>query len=122
MSSVRQFAEVQTGDCVLDVVIPLVIVATIGSTSLTVGQILDLPAFNAANIGAATPATFTNYAHLYDLPFAQVVMYGNAADWTADTNGQVWVQAKISDQLVRSWESVFAGMVLGEAMLLRKAT
>lgn len=124
-STVRQFSEVQVGDMIADFVLPLVSVATAGNTTLAVGQVCDIVAFNAANRALSpgqTPATYSGYVHLEDLPNCEVDAYPTAQDQQNNTNASCWVQAKIGDDLARSWESVFCNLVLGHSVLLRKKT
>jgi hypothetical protein len=125
-STSRLFAEIKQGDCILDVVIPLYTVGSPGNTTLAAGQIVDMIAFNAANrslTSLQTPATASDTnVRLSSLENCAVWIYANAADQQADQHGQEYVQAKIGEELARSWESVYSGLVLGQAILLRKAT
>ena len=123
----RQFAEVQTGDAIIDLLIPLVLVAAPGGTTLAAGQVVDLPTYNAANRTAAAAslaqatATTMNF-EISTLQEVQVIMYDSVADQQSDANGLVYTQAKIGDQLAKSWESVFGNELLGQSILVRKAT
>jgi hypothetical protein len=122
----RLYAEVKQGDCLMDFVVPLVLVANGGSTNLQAGQLVDLFQFNAANRAATNPsqlatATTMNF-QLSCLENVTVWMYRCYNDWQNNEHGEGWVQAKIGKDLSQSWESIYGNEFLGQAMLLRRMT
>lgn len=126
MSTARLFAEIQTGDCIMDFVLKLVRIGDAGDTSFTINQVVDLFTFNAAN-RALTPDQFpavpsTTDVRLETLENASVVIFRSVADQEANVNGDLWVQQKIGENLARSWGVIYSDMCLGQAILLRKAT
>jgi hypothetical protein len=126
MTTSRQFAEIQTGDCIMDFVVKLLRVVDGGDTNLVDGQVVDLFTLNAANRvlanGAYPAVPDTTEVSINDLMNVGVMMYKTIADQAADRNGQLWVQQKISDQLAQSWGVVYCGICFGQSILLRKAT
>lgn len=122
----RIFAEIKEGDCIMDFVIPIVQIANPGDTTFAVGQIVDIFTFGATNralsLGQTLATKFPTPIQIDSLQNPSVSMYKCKSDWLNDVNAEEWVQASIGKDLARSWESVYAGELLGQAMLLRKAT
>lgn len=125
-SRARIFAEIKEGDCIMDFVIPILQIAAPGDTAFTVGQLVDIFCFGAANRKLASGQTlataFEGHVQIDSLQNPAVWMYKSKSDWQNDQNGEEWVQQSIGKALAQSWETVWGGELLGQAMLLRKAT
>jgi hypothetical protein len=122
----RIYSEIQVGDAICDFIIPLFQVSNPGSTSLALGQIIDvfqLGAINRALTSGQTPATVNpDRIKVESLKGAAVCMYRSKYDWENDVHGESWVQKEVGTELAKSWESVYGNQLLGEAVLLRKGT
>ncbi len=125
-SRARIFAEIKEGDCIMDFVIPILQIANPGNTAFTVGQLVDIFCFGAANRKLASGQTlataFEGHVQIDTLQNPAVWLYKSKYDWENDQNGEEWVQASIGKDLARSWETVWADQLMGQAILLRKAT
>jgi hypothetical protein len=125
-SRARIFAEIKEGDCIMDFVIPLVQIASPGDTSFYVGQIVDIFQFGATNRALASGQTlatvFPGNVNVESFQNPAVWIYRSKWDWEHDINGEEWVQQAIGKDLAQSWATLYIGELMGEAMLLRKAT
>lgn len=125
-SRARIFAEIKEGDCIMDFVIPIVQISNPGSTGFYVGQIVDIFTFGSANRALLTGQTlatvFPGHINIESFQNPAVWIYKCKWDWDNDQNGEEWVQQSIGKDLAQSWATIYAGELMGEAMLLRKAT
>lgn len=111
-SSYQAFAEIESGDAILDLVVPLYRITNAGDTDLSVGEMVSLFDLNAANRALSTGdaeavGTEVNVAELTD----PVIII----------DGQRWVQKKIGQKLAKCWDAVFNGVKLSQSLLLSKS-
>lgn len=107
-SSYKAFAEIQSGDCIMDLPERLVRITDAGTTDLTVGDVVTETTLDSANVDVSTAATGTEVA-LSSLANAWVVI-----------NDERWVQKQAGGDLTAVWDATFGGQKLAESVLLRR--
>lgn len=106
-ASVRQYMEVQVGDSLIAFPYAFHRVSAVGTTNLTVGQILDEFALAAANKDQATPAT-TSETRLNDLDNLHF-----------EFGGKTWRQAEVGDKLTAIWDALVGGINFTNVIMAR---
>jgi hypothetical protein len=112
--AVRVHAEVEVGDCLADFLTDLVRITDAGDTTFTVGQVVDLFAFNQANrdaVDADGDPSEGDLQPLEDLGNPSFVI-----------GGLTYVQKPFGKELAKSWEAIVSGVTMGRAVLLRRAS
>lgn len=106
----RAFAEVQAGDCIVDLVTPLVRVTDPGGSPLKAGEVVDQFTFSAVNRATSPPATGAE------------VSLDSLKGLFLEIDGQRWVQKEVGRELALAWDAVFAGTMFAQSLLLRRGT
>lgn len=106
----KMFSEVRVGDCILEMTAPLIRVTTAGDTTLTAGAVVDQWAFNAAN------RLITDAEE--DIAVGAEVQIESLSQLTFLIEGITYTQAKISKELLASWEAIVAGVKVCRSILL----
>lgn len=106
-TAIRQFAEIQTGDAIITFPYEFYRVSAVGTTSLTVDQVLDEFALASANSGQATPATAatTRLDDLEKLHF--------------EFGGKTWKQADVGEKLSAIWDALIGGIRFANVIAVR---
>lgn len=111
-SSLRVHAEVEIGDCILEIFHDFVQVTDPGDTALVDGSIVDSYTVAAANRALADD----------DDPAASTVIdIANLDNAYFEIDGQRWVQKKIGDKLIKSWDAIIGNRKFARSYLLTKA-
>jgi hypothetical protein len=108
-SGLRVHAEVEAGNCIVELPLDLVKIVDPGDTGFEVGQVVDQTVFFRANLAAIQSAT-ADPIELAALPDA-VFIIANAK----------WVQKSVGEELAMTWDAIYHGINLNLAFLLRKA-
>ncbi len=107
---VRQHAEIETGDVILDALPQLKRITDAGTTELVVDSVVTVYALNAANREASEAAT------------ADDVTLDSLEELSFDVDGVRYVQKQVGERLAKSWDAIVAGFKFSRPLLLRKAT
>lgn len=111
-SGYRVHSEVESGDCLVDIVLGLNRVIDSGDTDLLIGQVVDdaeLSAANRALTDFESPA------------IASELNLSSLDEVYAEINGERWVQKQVGQKLASAWDGVFSGIKFSKSLLLRKA-
>jgi hypothetical protein len=111
LTTARMFAEVQAGDCIVDMVFPLVRITYAGDTDLVVGTVLD------QLTAAGSEASLTSGQEPAEWEEISVATLPNAY---AEISGERWVQKQIGKELARSWDVLYADIRLSQVILLTR--
>ncbi len=111
-SGYRKFAEIETGDAIVDFPLDLLRVADAGDTDLTADDVVDELAFAAANraIGDSDESATSTDVEPTDLENLKL-----------EFAGKVWVQKEVGQELARCWDTLYTGLNINRALLLRPA-
>lgn len=107
---VRQHAEIETGDVILDALPQLKRITDAGTTELVVDSVVTVYALNAANREASEAAT------------ADDVTLDSLEELSFDVDGVRYTQKQVGERLAKSWDAVVADLKFSRPLLLRKAT
>lgn len=109
---IRVHTEVQTGDCILEMAVPLIRVATSGDSGLVAGNVVDQWAFNRANRAVSSGGTKATGSEIQIESLKSLVFIIDDEEWT---------QPQISDNLKKSWNAIVCGIKISRSILLRRA-
>lgn len=104
----RVFAEMEVGDAIVDLPFDLIQISGAGTTSLTVGQVVDEIAFSQANLAAVTPAT------------GAVIEPSSLKSVSMVFGGHTWVQKELGEELAANYDTLYSGLNINRAFLMRK--
>ena len=110
-SGYRAFAEIQTGDAIIDFPISIYRVTDAGDTDLFDGQVLDELQFAKAN---------------RELDRGEIEALAEEIDISTLTNalieidGENWAQQRVGNNLAKSWDARVRGKKVVQSILVRK--
>jgi hypothetical protein len=107
-SAYRKFAEVEVGDAIVDFPLDLLRITDAGDTELTVGDVVDELAFSAANRDVENSSE------------GDAIEPFELTNLSIEFGGHRWVQKEIGEELARNWDTLYAGMDINRALLLRR--
>jgi hypothetical protein len=110
-AAVRMNSEVETGDCICEFTAPLIRITNAGGTFLVVGNVVDVFTLNEANRIMPTAPAAGNSVKLEE--FDQLIFV---------IDGDDYVQKKLDDKLVKSWDAIVSGATMSRSILLERAT
>jgi hypothetical protein len=108
----RLYSEIQVGDKIIDLLIPLKRITVSGETGLVVGQVVDLFQLNQAN---RNTMGVDSYAEGDDVDTRTLKGLSVVVD------GERWVQQEVGSTLAQAWDSIFAGIKISQSLLLRRS-
>jgi len=110
-SSYRANAEVEAGDCILDVLSKLYRVAEVGESGLTQGDAVDTVDWTRANSGLSE----ADQCVAYEIKLSEM----GPPCWIV-IDGEGWVQKKVGASLRAIWDSAPLGVKTCQTVLLRR--
>ncbi len=108
-SGIRQHAETEIGDAIVDFPLDLIQITDAGDTEFEAGQVVDELSFSHAN------RTLTEEE---DSAVGNVIAPETLERVTMEFGGRYWVQKEVGEDLVRSWDTLYSGLNINRAMLM----
>jgi hypothetical protein len=108
-SGYRRFAEISSGDAIVDFPLDLIQITDPGDTAFAVGDVVDEIAFSQANRALGDDG---------DSALGTIIEPSDLSNVGMEFGGHKWVQKEVGEELIKNWDALYAGLSLTRAMLM----